>query len=67
MLTLDTATFAATKDNPGGPVMLLVEDGVEPQGPVTDADGNVSKASAAAYLVAYALMACFVGYLFFVL
>lgn len=67
MVTLDTATFAATKDNPGGPVMLLVEDGVEPQGPVTDADGNVSKASAAAYLVAYALMACFVGYLFFVL
>jgi hypothetical protein len=67
MLTLDTATFAATKDNPGGPVMLLVEDGVEPQRPITDADGNVSKASAAAYLVAYALMACFVGYLFFLL
>ena len=37
MLTLDTATFAATKDNPGGPVMLLVDDGVEPHGPVTSA------------------------------
>lgn len=63
MLTLDTATFAATKDNPGGAVMLLVDDGVEPHGPVTDADGNVSKASAAAYLVAYAILASFVGYL----
>lgn len=47
MLTLDTATFAATKDNPGGPIMLLVDDGVEPHGPVTDTEGNVSKAGAA--------------------
>ncbi|MAX00659.1 MAG: hypothetical protein CMN72_13665 [Sphingomonas sp.] len=64
MLTLDSATFAATKDNPGGPVMLLVDDGVEPHGPATDAEGNVSKAGAAAYMVAYALLAGFIGYLF---
>lgn len=64
MLTLDTATFAATKDNPGGPIMLLIDDGVEPHGPVTDTEGNVSKAGAAAYLLAYALLAGFVGYLF---
>lgn len=64
MLTLDTATFAATKDSPGGPIMLLVDDGVEPHGPVTDAEGNVSKAGTFAYLLAYALLAGFVGYLF---
>ena len=65
MLTLDTATFAATKDNPGGPIMLLVDDGVEAHGPVTDADGNVSNTSAVAYLLAYAILAGFVGCLFF--
>lgn len=67
MLTLDTATFAATKDNPGGPLMLLVDDGVEPHGPVTDADGNVSTASAVAYLVAYAILAGVIGYFFLAL
>lgn len=67
MRELDTATFLMTQDNPAGPIIQYVDNGIEPHGPVTDADGNVSKASAAAYLVAYSLMAGFVGYLFFAL
>lgn len=64
MLELDTATFLATQDNAAGPVTRLVDDGFAPNGPVTSADGSVSKASAAAYLVAYGLLAGLVGYLF---
>jgi len=67
MRELDTATFLMTQDNSAGPIIQYVESGIEPQRPITDADGNVSKVSAAAYLVAYALLASFVGYLFFVL
>ncbi|KEQ54762.1 MULTISPECIES: hypothetical protein [Sphingobium] len=67
MRELDTATFLMTQDNPAGPIIQFVENGIEPQGPMTDADGNVSKASAAAYLVAYAILAGFVGYLIFAL
>lgn len=67
MRELDTATFLMTQENPAGPIIQFVENGIEPQGPMTDSDGNVSKASAAAYLVAYALMVGFVGYLFLAL
>ena len=64
MLKLDTATYLVTQDNPAGPITRLVDDGFEPHGPVTDDNGNISKASATAYLVAYGLLAAFVGYLF---
>ena len=64
MLELDTATFLVTQDNAAGPVTRLVDDGFAPHAPVTSADGSVSKVSAAAYLVAYGLLAGFVGYLF---
>ncbi len=67
MRELDTATFLMTQDNPAGPIIQFVDNGIQPQGPMTDADGNVSKASAAAYLVAYALMLGFVGYFFLAL
>jgi hypothetical protein len=67
MLKLDTATYLATQDNPGGPIARLVEDDVEPMLPITDVHGKVSRASAAAYLVAYVLMAGLLGYLFLAL
>lgn len=64
MLKLDTATFLVTQDNAAGPVTRLVDDGFAPHGPVTGPDGSISKASAAAYLVAYGLLAGFICYLF---
>ncbi|RSU88666.1 hypothetical protein CA256_21220 [Sphingomonas koreensis] len=67
MLKLDTATYLMTQDNSAGPIVQYVDDGFEPYGPVTDTDGNVSRTSAAAYLVAYALLAGAIGYLFFAL
>ncbi|AKH18738.1 MULTISPECIES: hypothetical protein [Sphingomonadaceae] len=67
MLKLDTATYLITQDNSAGPIIQYVDDGFEPHGPVTDANGNVSRASAAAYLVAYALLAGVIGYFIFAL
>ncbi|WP_156397210.1 MULTISPECIES: hypothetical protein [unclassified Sphingomonas] len=67
MLKLDTATYLITQDNSAGPIVQYVDDGFEPHDPVTDANGNVSRASAAAYLVAYALLAGVIGYFFFAL
>jgi hypothetical protein len=67
MLKLDTATYLITQDNSAGPIVRYVDDGFESHGPLTDVDGNVSKASAAAYLLAYTVLAAFVGYLFFAL
>ena len=64
MLKLDTATYLITQDNSAGPIINFVDDGFEPHGPVTDAEGKVSKASAAAYLVAYALLAGVIIYFF---
>lgn len=64
MLKLDTATYLITQDNSAGPIIQFVDDGFEPHGPVTDADGNVSTASAVAYLVAYAILAGVIGYFF---
>jgi hypothetical protein len=67
MLKLDTATYLITQDNSAGPIIQYVDDGFEPHGPVTDANGNVSGASAAAYLIAYALLAGVIGYFIFAL
>lgn len=67
MLQLDTATYLITQDDPAGPIVQFVDDGVEPHGLITRADGSVSKASASAYVLTYGLLAAFVGYLFIAL
>lgn len=65
MLKLDTATFLATQENPAGPITRLESDELGSAGPVTDAEGNVSKLNAAAFLAAYALLSAFVACLLF--
>ena len=61
MLSLDTSTYLLTQDNAAGPIVQLAEDGFEAQGPIVGGDDNLSRASWAAYLTAYALLAGFVG------
>ena len=63
MLKLDQVTYFASENRPGGPLSQYVNEDIE-TGHSADPIGSVSKAGAAAYLVAYALLAGFVGYLF---
>lgn len=64
MLKLDTTTFLATQDNPGGPIVQVVDDDVETFGPTIQSDGRVSSGSAIAYLLAYGLLAGLIVFLF---
>lgn len=64
MLRMDTATYLATQDNPAGPIINFVEDGIEPIMPATDNEGRVTKSGAIAFLVAYAVLAAVLLYFF---
>jgi hypothetical protein len=64
MLKLDTATYLVTQDNPAGPIIQFEDDGFEPQSAPVDGRGNVTYRGEAVYLLAYTVLAAFVGYMF---
>lgn len=64
MLRLDTSLFIATQNDPGGPIITDVDDGIVPMIPATDSEGRVTKSGAIAYLLAYAVLASFLVWLF---
>ena len=62
MQKLDMAMYAATQDNPGGPVYMMVEDDTQQVAPHTDDAGKVTRGGAIGYLIAYALIFGVVAY-----
>ena len=64
MRRLDTALFLATQNDPGGPIITDVEDGIEPMMVVTDDEGQVTKSGVFAYLAAYMVLAALLLYFF---
>ena len=67
MLKLDTATFLATQDRPGGPIYLMEEDRVESITPLLDENGKPTEGGKIGYVLAYAILMAFFAYLYFAL
>lgn len=66
-LTFDLNTYNQTKDLPGGPVYAVVEDELADIGRFTDELGNPTRGGLIGYALAYALMAGFIGAMFYFL
>lgn len=56
MLKLDHTLYALTQDNPSGPAVQFVDDGLTPTQPSVDSAGNPTRASLTGYVIAYALV-----------
>ena len=64
MLRMDTATYLATQNSPGGPIINFVDDGAEQITPATDEHGRVTKGGAIGFVAAYAVLAGLLLYFF---
>lgn len=60
----DLNTYNQTKDLPGGPVYAVVEEELSDIEMITDEHGDPTRGGAIGYVLAYALMAGFVGAMF---
>ncbi|AIT82501.1 hypothetical protein NOLU111490_18045 [Novosphingobium lubricantis] len=63
----DLHTYNQTKDLPGGPVYAVVEEELADIEMITDDEGNPTRGGLIGYALAYALMAGFVGMMFYIL
>lgn len=63
----DLDTYIRTKDMPGGPIYTVVEDEIPEIELITDEQGNPTRGGLIGYTLAYALMASFVGAMFYLL
>ncbi|AOF98570.1 hypothetical protein [Sphingobium sp. RAC03] len=62
MQKLDMAMYAATQDNPGGPVYMMVEDDTAQIAPYTDETGQTPRGGIIGYAVAYGLLIALIAY-----
>lgn len=60
----DIATYNATKDLTGGPLITTVTREIPDIEPFTDEDGNITLGGQIGYYLAYAIMAGFLAYWF---
>ena len=67
MQKLDMAMYAATQDNPAGPVYIMVDDDTLPLEPARGDDGHVSPAGRLAYALACAAIFGALAYMFLAL
>lgn len=51
MLKIDMDMYALTNDQPGGPIIQYVDDGIEPMSPPIDENGNVPLAGAISHTI----------------
>lgn len=63
----DLDTYMRTKDLSGPPVYAIVDEEIPEIGMITDENGNPTRGGLIGYALAYSLMACFVGALFYFL
>ncbi|WP_371421237.1 hypothetical protein [Tardiphaga sp.] len=63
----DLETYKRTKDLSGGPIYAIVEEEIPEIGMITDENSNPTRGGLIGYALAYAMMACFVGAMFYVL
>lgn len=66
-LKFDIDTYNRTKDLSGGPIYGIVEEELSDIQMITDENGNPTRGGMIGYALAYALMAGFVGALFYYL
>lgn len=63
----DLDTYIRTKNMSGGPIYTVVEDEIPEIEMITDEQGNPTRGGLIGYALAYALMAGFVGVMFYIL
>lgn len=63
----DLDTYIRTKGLPGGPIYTVVEDDIPEIELITDEQGNPTRGGLIGYALAYALMASFIGGMFYLL
>lgn len=63
----DLNTYNLTKDLPGGPTLAVIEEEIPEIAMITDEEGNPTRGGMIGYALAYALMAVFVGAMFYLL
>lgn len=64
-LKFDLSTYLRTKDLPGGPTLGMIEAEDYEIEMITDEHGNPTRGGLIGYVLAYALMAGFVGTIFY--
>lgn len=63
----DLDTYNRTKDLSGGAIYAIVEEEIPEIEMITDENGNPTRGGLIGYALAYALMAGFVGAIFYIL
>jgi hypothetical protein len=63
----DLATYNQTKDLSGGPIYGVVEEDIPDIGIIVDEHGNPTRGGLIGYALAYALMAGWIGAMFYIL
>ncbi len=63
----DLDTYLRTKELPGGPIYTVTEEEIPEIEMITDENGNPTRGGLIGYVLAYALMAGFVGAMFYIL
>lgn len=67
IVKFDLNTYNLTKDLPGGPTYVMVEEDIPEIQMITDEHGRPTRGGVIGYALAYVLMAGFVGAMFFIL
>ncbi|KKW90403.1 hypothetical protein [Sphingobium chungbukense] len=67
IVKFDLDTYNRTKDLSGSPIYAIVEEDIPEIEMITDEQGNPTRGGLIGYALAYALMASFVGAIFYIL